>query len=406
MYEQLELGSEDPRARSHSRAAQASESPRRSRFVGCADMPRSSPARSLTATSQWRPPEADVPAPRLPLTARIERLAQPLRAAIWELAESLDERSVAEMSRWFAAPDQIDDRIGLEFQHERIARVIIGAWLIATLRKEAQGPEFGLSIPEGNFWFWAREISGPDPRTLKEVREALNAHGSGEAEALLPYLLDPFGLTTRIATRRGTGDHGERRARKEVGTFYTPGDVARLLAEDAVDGDGPVFDPACGTGVLLRAAFSRMCCDLAVPPGQALGCLYGMDIDPRAIDACALVLAHDLLARQGGRSGDGGTAWRLARLNLAVADSLSAFSLRKALGTGNDDYPHRRPKNRLDLRGQVLEVVVQRRLVERPADVGHGVVGGADRVRQAGDRAGRRPGVLVRVPGQWVPPCS
>src|SRR5262249_15218403 len=151
-----------------------------------------------------------------PLTARIERLAQPLRAAVRELAEILDQKPVAQMTRWLAAPDQIDDPIGHAFQTERIARAITGAWLISALRKEVQCADFDLSLHEGNSWFWGREFSCPEPLALEAIREALNAQGSTEAEALLPYLLDPFGLTTRIATRRGDGDHGERRARKEV----------------------------------------------------------------------------------------------------------------------------------------------------------------------------------------------
>lgn len=149
---------------------------------------------------------------------------------------------------------------------------------------------------------------------------------------MLPYILDPFGFTTRRALLSGRGSVAERRHRKVMGTFYTPGDVARHLAERVIQGDERrVVDPACGAGVFLRAAFGRLC--ESMPPSIAVRRLYGVDLDLRAVDACALVLLHDWLRREPLGSETDSPVGRYFQLreHLVNADALELWDEREQL---------------------------------------------------------------------------
>lgn len=306
----------------------------------------------------WRPPDRDVPTADLPLTARVERLVAPIRQATAELARRLDEPAIASMDRLLAAPDpSLDDLDSLIGPGERAARALIASWLLAHLRRDMAGPDASRSVAAASAWFWGTKVCVPEPDGLVRMRSALDERGDAEAEALLPYLLDPFGLTTRRALLSGAADLAERAARKRAGTFYTPGDVARLLAEEAIVGAGTsVIDPACGAGVFLRAAFTRLCCDLDVPPSRAVEQVYGIDVDPRAIDACAFVLVHDWLVREPDPvAGAGGSRWRLTRLNLAVANSIAAFSNRMSLRPERAAASNDRSAFRLELRRRLAD---------------------------------------------------
>jgi hypothetical protein len=273
--------------------------------------------------------EADVPSADLPLRARIERLAAPLRSATVSLAARLEDSHIRMGLSFLTAPQAELGTVGelSRTPRERAARSLVAVWLLSQLRRDSLGAGAG-SVSTANSHFWGVETKLPEPDGLGKVLAAVDRHGEPEAEALLPYLLDPFGPTDRLAVRAGVGNLEERRARKRAGTFYTPGDVARLLvAEVVADRATSAIDPACGAGVFLRAAFSRLCCELDVPPERALACLYGIDRDPCAIDACGLVLVHDWLAREPDRRpGGGAERWGRVRRNLAVGNSLEAFA--------------------------------------------------------------------------------
>jgi N-6 DNA Methylase len=132
--------------------------------------------------------------------------------------------------------------------------------------------------------------------------------------ALLPYLLDALAPGTRRSVMRSPAEQTDRRARKRQGAYYTPGDVARTMVAAVWRRYGDTWlDPACGTGVFLRAALL----EADVP----LRSLFGIDVDPLVADTCAFVLAAAALAR-GERWPSPWSVWHVARSRVATMDSL------------------------------------------------------------------------------------
>lgn len=224
----------------------------------------------------WAPPKCDVPARGRPLSAQVEAAALHHRLLISELSSAGSEEIVS-LGRLALGSDSLD----------RAVRLIAGAVAIRSSLSASS-----VKVAEAIQWFFGSEdASVPGP-----ISDFVAADGDETLSGLLPYVLDPFGLTTRRSILTGDGCAVERKARKELGTFYTPGDVARSLADQAIDGDTQnVIDPACGAGVFLRAAFTAL--TKTSHPSDAVTRLFGVDVDPRAVDACCLTLTHDWIAR-------------------------------------------------------------------------------------------------------------
>jgi SAM-dependent methyltransferase len=74
------------------------------------------------------------------------------------------------------------------------------------------------------------------------------------------------------------------RTRKTRGVYYTPAYIVERIVEDALGGgvSGAAIDPACGGGSFLVRALEK---------GVAPGRLYGIDIDPQAVEVARLSLA-------------------------------------------------------------------------------------------------------------------
>jgi hypothetical protein len=182
-----------------------------------------------------------------------------------------------------------------------------------------------VSVGDALRWFFGLKRSAA---VFTEELEAARwgAEPDEQLAALLPYVLDPFGLTTRRALLRGQACGGERATRKRLGTFYTPGDVVRVLADEVITPETRhVLDPACGAGAFLRAAFTRL--TSSIPPERAVERLHGVDIDAAAVDACALVLVHDWLMRQPLRAEElPADRFERVRSRLVCADALDLFA--------------------------------------------------------------------------------
>ncbi len=90
---------------------------------------------------------------------------------------------------------------------------------------------------------------------------------------------------------------GARRARKHQGSYYTRPGLRDALLDGALEPLLPgtpmpsVCDPSCGAGNLLAEAARRIARRAGVAPGRVIErCLYGVDIDPIAVELCRLVL--------------------------------------------------------------------------------------------------------------------
>lgn len=225
---------------------------------------------------RWSPPHHDVPSRGRPLSRLVAAAGAPYRRLLDELA-LLPPALLATLAEPFAGPASA----------RRSARLLAGvAAIAAALCGEA------VDVAEALEWF----LGEPQP---DERLRAIAWHGEPDERlvGLLAYVLDPFGVTTRRAVLGGSGCAVERSSRKARGTFYTPGDVARSLAAEVVGSmTQQVLDPACGSGVFLRAALTRLAAER--PVDEAVGALHGVDLDPLAVDACALLLTHDWIARR------------------------------------------------------------------------------------------------------------
>ncbi len=229
----------------------------------------------------WEPAHEDVPTRGRPMSTRVEAAAVPHRKLVQALLE-LSPDTLHGVARSLARAAS----------HERAVRLLAG---IVTVRTALDG--YPASAAEALCWFLGDTRSRAARLPPQLERLGWDGQADEQLVALLPYVLDPFGLTTRRALIAGHACGAERASRKRLGAFYTPGDVARALAREVITPrTRRVLDPACGAGVFLRAAFTRLACTL--PTERALSCLHGVDIDAAAVDACALVLTHDWLARE------------------------------------------------------------------------------------------------------------
>jgi hypothetical protein len=246
------------------------------------------------------------------MTAKVEGLTNLLRSAVGDLARQID---IDESTfRCLFAP-----RLpGLGFTYDggdlshRAAWAVAAQWLV--------GYASGLLSPEASFedaeqWFLG---------SLSLPRLSPTSGGLGHAVAevspqvvfaLLPYLLDPLAPATRLHVMKNDHLAYDRVSRKANGIYYTPADLADHMAASAVfSAARSCLDPACGSGVFLRAA--------AVTSAQELA-LFGCDIAPLAAEMCAFVELATKLWQGGGQASVTPWAdWHAFRMRLATCDSL------------------------------------------------------------------------------------
>lgn len=207
----------------------------------------------------------------------------------------------------------------------------VGWAMVAVALCEAQLSEEPISIERALHWFGSEVPAANLPsadRALAEVRRT-----SPDLVSLFPYLLDTFGRTSRLDVIRDHSLKGQRQARKEVGSFYTPADVAFFMAASIANGDSQRvapqscywFDPACGSGVFLIAALR------AVAQRQpdidvitfASSYLLATDISPQACDFAAFAIVNELATS---KLSSPVSLWCALRQNIIALDALQFAS--------------------------------------------------------------------------------
>ena len=152
---------------------------------------------------------------------------------------------------------------------------------------------------------------------------------SDTAADLFPYILDGFGPTSRLDVIRDSSRAGDRSARKDIGSFYTPSDVADFMVSSIAGSDpesAAWLDPACGSGVFLCAVLrileaKRVRSDRLIK--FATSQLFGMDISQLAADFAAFSIVQRLLvhSRKYPR-----LIWSAVRRNIVALNSLKVVA--------------------------------------------------------------------------------
>ena len=286
-------------------------------------------------------PRPSVPGPGCSLVAATEAYAVHVRAAVEAVRRSFDGRESigtawADMlaSRWRDEP--LGKSVTPAHQAARglVSMRIIGR-SIGALSADA-------SLRDAEAWFLGN--MRPPRRISDSVVEFADSEAIRVLEAipyddalrdLLPYVLDEHGPGSRASVMKAPATQKARHAKKTNGVFYTPSDVADYITREAISALGPrtvpprILDPACGSGVFLKAAL-----EFAAVRNPDLDrfefaerCLYGIDTNPLAVEAACFVLLHECLhSGRGEQSASPWSLWHRIRCNLCVADAL-AFEL-------------------------------------------------------------------------------
>lgn len=260
---------------------------------------------------------------------------EPLRKAVSALSQTLGATASAELHRRLFARRRREPS-GCEARpaDQLCAWMTVAAWA-AGVGSGSLSEDAGLADAEKWFlgtvgascWVTALVPAG----VVAEVNALLRAAANRKALSdLLPYVLDPHGEGSRLSVRARPETADARSRKRAEGVFYTPADVADYMAAQVVRGlkdDAvplTVFDPACGTGVFLRAVLAELRRRNPSSDSFDIACssLYGTDIDSWALDACAFVLLLDCMASVRSRGIAPIAAWHALRLNLTHLNAL------------------------------------------------------------------------------------
>ncbi len=275
----------------------------------------------IVSPSLAKPPLLSVPGPGRTLGAAVEPIGSVLRSATADVAQTIDAGCLDAYTKAFGPRDAAlaDSR---DVTPVRAARALIGTWCVARVVVADQR----ISLDEAEAFFFGDQSLGlarfvPPPARL-EVESALRHLDRQAIQQLLPYVLDRHSPGTRRSVLKDPDEAATQSARRRHGIYYTPGDVADYMVDWVLsrndDGSTPLLDPACGTGVFLLAAASRLAATML--PEKVLARLYGIDRDPLAVDAACFVLTAGLADRAVGI--EPWRLWHLARLNFAERDAL------------------------------------------------------------------------------------
>ena len=291
---------------------------------------------AVPQTRSWVRPS--VPAPGASLVVATEMRAVHVRAAVDSVRRSFSQReSVTKAwrdvlaSRWLAEPLATSVTPARQAAWSLVSMYIVGR-SIGALSASA-------SLRDAEMWFLG-SIRPPSMLSDfvtefadREALQALNAIAyDADLRDLLPYILDAHGPGSRASVLKDPGTRMARQAKKTTGVFYTPSDVADYITRETIGESGEkiesalILDPACGSGVFLKSAL-----DLAKVYRPELDrldfvehSLYGIDIDPLAVEATCFVLLHECLISNHRRNNlSPWSLWHRIRCNLCVADALT-----------------------------------------------------------------------------------
>lgn len=291
--------------------------------------------------SLFRRARASAPRPGQSLAAGTEKRAVHVRAAVDAVRRGFGDRESVKRA-WSCL---MANRWRGEGFAESSDMALQAAWSLVSIRivgRSVGALSAGASLRDAESWFLGA-VQAPaslgEQVTAFADREAARSLEEiaydGEFRDLLPYVLDSIGPGSRASVMRDPATGESRRARKASGVFYTPSDVAEYIAGEALSevdeavACPKVLDPACGSGVFLKAALDAASHRAA--DGDRFRfveeCLYGIDIDPLAVEAACFVLLRECIDSKEGLEASPWSLWHRIRCNFRVGDALD-FCLR------------------------------------------------------------------------------
>ena len=290
---------------------------------------------SAPSTADLNRPETEVMHLAVPrrghvLQTLVETYGKPIREAVAILASAFAREECAELRSALLSPRlERPEPDSARSDEELAAWAVVSIWVTGVAVKALPT---AATLLDAEQWFFGKEgLTAPLSRGVRNRAEAaLRAKADASAYSqLLPYVLDPHGPGSRISVRRDPETRSARARKRAGGVYYTPADVAEYMAGSCMaEVKGKtlprVFDPACGTGVFLRAALQKLKRHASEVDAILLAseCLFGTDIDPWPLDATAFVLLADCWTSLHGQSRAPDEAWRRLRMNLACIDTL------------------------------------------------------------------------------------
>lgn len=255
------------------------------------------------------------PEPGRPMTAKVERVGGCVRRLARRIADAVAVDAGTLVRALGPRLDGLGFRLDPRGVRHRAAWWLAGQWLTGYAVGALPA---GATLEEAEDWFYGAGGAGlprlAPPDSMEEVGRLASRE---EVWALLPYLLDPLAPGTRRHLLASDVQAADRAARKERGVFFTPADVAGWMAARAARAAPPGraartwLDPACGSGVFLRAALGQ---------GAGAALVFGVDVEPVAAEMAAFVV---LVSMSGPWESSPWCAWQRARSRLATLDALT-----------------------------------------------------------------------------------
>jgi len=253
------------------------------------------------------------------LSTAVEEIADHVRKVVQIVVSAL--AGTMDVARPFSQADGTLDV-------DRIAWRAVSAWMLWNLAAQRQNVS---SLAQAQQWYIGKPLTAQEKRFWqnleKEAQLLLTTIVDKEGvHDLLPYILESHGPGSRLSVRRDPSTRTARTAKKALGVFYTPPDVAEYMATEALQKCGrrpKVFDPAVGTGVFLRAVLTRLRSEdpHCNPYCLAQDTLFGCDIDAQALDGAATVILADVLPDALSVATSPLNAWQTLRANLRQCDA-------------------------------------------------------------------------------------
>jgi len=294
---------------------------------------RNAQAGSLVASTTKKMLRLAVPKRGHVLSTAVELYGKPIREAVAALSSSLKKKDCSSIREALFLPrgEQKGPHVDVS-DANMVAWSVVSMWVVGVATKALP---VAASLAEAEQWFFGlhsphRLTSLLQDQCIKKAEMALRTRADASAYfELLPYILDHHGPGSRLSVRRNPASRAVQTRKRAEGVFYTPADVAEYMAGACLDGLSSnslpiIFDPACGTGVFLRAALREI--QRRHPEKNTFSlaseCLVGADIDPWPLEATAFVLLADSWIERGEHSISPAEAWHRLRVNLACIDTL------------------------------------------------------------------------------------